>query len=66
MSTFAFNSKDPGAIAEAVVHFYKEGKEEEFVNNVIEEKEKFSWGKMVKVVESFQSEINELDIGTTK
>ena len=56
MSIFAFNSKDPGAIAEAVVLFYKEGKEEEFVNNVIEEKEKFSWDRMVKVVESFQPE----------
>jgi glycosyltransferase involved in cell wall biosynthesis len=51
---YIVNSKDPGAIAEAVVHFYKEGKEGEFVNNVIEEKEKFSWDKMVKTIESFQ------------
>jgi glycosyltransferase involved in cell wall biosynthesis len=48
-------AKDAGAIAEAVVRFYKEGKEEEFVKNVIQEKETFSWGNMIETIESFPS-----------
>jgi glycosyltransferase involved in cell wall biosynthesis len=50
---FIVNSKDPKAIADAVVYFYKEGKEEEFVNNIKREKEKFSWDRMVQTIESF-------------
>jgi len=46
--------RDPQAIADAVVSFYKEGKEEEFVNNIIKEKEKFSWDRMVETIESFR------------
>jgi glycosyltransferase involved in cell wall biosynthesis len=42
------------AIADAIVSFYKEGKEEAFVNNITKEKEKFSWDKMVETLESFQ------------
>ncbi len=45
-------TRDPQAIANAVFSFYKEGKEEEFVNNIMKEKEKFSWDRMVKVIES--------------
>jgi glycosyltransferase involved in cell wall biosynthesis len=50
---FVVNSKEPKAIADAVVCFYKEGKEEEFVKNIEKEKQKFSWDKMVEVIESF-------------
>lgn len=50
---YVVNSKDPKAIADAVVHFYKDGKEEEFVNNIKREKEKFSWDRMVQTIESF-------------
>lgn len=45
--------RDPQAIADAVISFYKEGEKEEFVNNIIEKKEKFSWDGMVEAIESF-------------
>jgi glycosyltransferase involved in cell wall biosynthesis len=47
-------AEDSQALAGAVVAFYKEGKEKEFVNNIIKRKEEFSWGRMVEMVESFQ------------
>jgi glycosyltransferase involved in cell wall biosynthesis len=47
-------ARDSEAIANAVVSFYKEGKEEEFVSNIIKEKEKFSWDRMVETIESFR------------
>ncbi|MHC4183600.1 MAG: glycosyltransferase, partial [Planctomycetota bacterium] len=50
---FVVNSKEPKAIADAVVRFYKEGKEEVFVKNIVKEKEKFSWDRMVEEIESF-------------
>ena len=51
---YIVDSKDPKAIAEVVIYFYKEGKEEELVNNIIKGKEKFSWNRMVEAIESFQ------------
>ncbi len=47
-------ARDSEAIANAVVSFYKEGKDEEFMNNIMKEKEKFSWDRMVETIESFQ------------
>ena len=44
------NSK---ALADAIIHFYENKNEEEFVNNIIKEREKFSWDRMVEVIESF-------------
>lgn len=47
--------RDSEAIANAVVSFYEEGKAEEFVvDNIIKEKEKFSWDRMVETIESFR------------
>ena len=50
---YIVNSKDPKAIADAVVYFYTEGKEEEFLNNIKAEKEKFSWDRIVETIENF-------------
>jgi glycosyltransferase involved in cell wall biosynthesis len=41
----------PEAVADAVVRFYKEGREQEFVRNVQEEKKKYSWENMVQAIE---------------
>jgi glycosyltransferase involved in cell wall biosynthesis len=46
-------ARDSQAIAKAVIAFYKEGREDGFVKNIIQEKEKFSWDKMVETIESF-------------
>jgi len=45
--------RNPQAIADAVVSFYKGGREEEFVKNIIQEQGKFSWDRMVETIESF-------------
>jgi glycosyltransferase involved in cell wall biosynthesis len=39
------------AVADAVTQFYVEEKEQEFVNNVREEKRKYSWDRMVEGIE---------------
>ena len=39
------------AIADAVISFYSQKKEEVFGNNIKKEKEKFSWDRMVDVIE---------------
>ncbi len=51
---FIVNSRDPKAIADAVILFYKEGKEEKFVDSIKMEKEKFSWDRMIETIESFK------------
>jgi glycosyltransferase involved in cell wall biosynthesis len=39
-------------VAQAILKFYKENKEPEFVHNVLEEKKKYSWKVMVEKVKS--------------
>jgi D-inositol-3-phosphate glycosyltransferase len=41
---------DPLKIADAIVRFYEENKEEEFSKFASVEKEKYSWGKMVEAI----------------
>ncbi|MFH1295823.1 MAG: glycosyltransferase [Bacteroidota bacterium] len=43
---------DPQHIADAIVKFYRENKEQEFSAEVAIEKEKYSWSKMLEAVES--------------
>jgi D-inositol-3-phosphate glycosyltransferase len=44
-------SPESKAIAEAIIDFYKNERREYFTQNVISEKEKFSWGSMVETIE---------------
>ncbi len=44
---------NPQAIASAIISFYKNGKEEEFVSNIMLEHNKFSWESMVASIEGF-------------
>jgi Glycosyltransferase len=53
---YVLPSKDPGAIADAVVRFYTECKAEQFEKNVIEEAYKFSWDRMTEAVEELWTE----------
>jgi glycosyltransferase involved in cell wall biosynthesis len=50
---FVIKPQNPEAIAEAVINFYKEKKEAEFVANIVKIKDKFSWQRLVEVIESF-------------
>ena len=45
-------TNNPQAIAEAVVDFYSMGKEDEFVYNIRQEAERFSWDRMVEHIET--------------
>ena len=41
---------DPGEISEAILRFYREGKEEEYAANALLEKQKYSWGNMIDAI----------------
>jgi glycosyltransferase involved in cell wall biosynthesis len=49
---FVAPPENPTALAEAVVRFYRENKEREFVEHVKLEKKKYSWDYMIEVIES--------------
>jgi len=48
---FIVKSEAPEEVANAVVRFYKEGREAEFVRNVHSEKKKYSWDNLVQAIE---------------
>jgi len=50
--------KDSRALAEAVIRYFAENKEKEFTKNIMEEKGKFSWKNLIKVIESVANEEN--------
>ncbi|UCF90809.1 MAG: glycosyltransferase [Desulfobacterales bacterium] len=45
--------QDSQAIAQAIIAFYEQAKEAEFVANIQRDRGKFSWDKMVETIESF-------------
>jgi len=51
----------PAAIADAIVDFYENNRREYFTQNVISEKEKFSWGSMVETIEIVYNNILKLN-----
>ena len=44
---FIVDAKNPSQLAEAILRFYNENKEEEFTRNTDKELDKYSWGKFV-------------------
>jgi len=48
-------SNNPAALAHAIVRFYDEGKEEEFIANVRQEKRKYSWERLVEAIDELMS-----------
>jgi len=49
---------DPSQIAYAIYRFFSMNKEAEFVENVKEEKKKYSWERLIDVIDSLLIEIN--------
>jgi glycosyltransferase involved in cell wall biosynthesis len=47
--------RDPRAIADAVISFYSEEKEEEFARNIQRQSHTFSWERMVEAIEGFDN-----------
>jgi glycosyltransferase involved in cell wall biosynthesis len=48
---FIVKPEAPEEVANAVIRFYKEGREPEFVHNVSVEKKKYSWENLVQAIE---------------
>lgn len=48
---FIVKPEAPDEVANAVIRFYKEGREPEFVHNVSVEKKKYSWENLVQAIE---------------
>jgi glycosyltransferase involved in cell wall biosynthesis len=46
-----------GAIREAILRFYREKKEDEFISNIFEEKKKYTWEKMVESINRLKETI---------
>ena len=44
---------DEHAVAHAIITFYSENKEQDFIQHIVEEKKKYSWQAMVEKVKSF-------------
>jgi glycosyltransferase involved in cell wall biosynthesis len=53
---FIVKKENPKQLADAILRFYKENKEHEFVNNISKEVEKYSWSKFVEgIIELLQN-----------
>lgn len=53
---YVVESKDELALAEAIIAYYRDKKEEEFETNVRTEAYKFSWDRMVEVIEELEKD----------
>lgn len=51
---------EPSEIASAIIRFYDEKKEEEFMVNASREKEKYSWSKMLEAIEKLSTMIQKI------
>jgi glycosyltransferase involved in cell wall biosynthesis len=48
---YLVNPGDPRALADAILRFFADGKAVEFIENIKSRKERFSWERMVEVIE---------------
>jgi len=49
---------DPGALSKAIISYFKANKEKEFRKNIEREKKRFSWDKMIEIIEEFNNKLN--------
>lgn len=52
MTGFLVEPEDAETLAEAVIRFYEENREADFVQHIAGEEQKFSWDRMAEVIES--------------
>ena len=50
---FLVRPQDPDDLARAIVRFFRESKFDEFANHIREERQRFSWKRMVETIENF-------------
>ncbi|MBN3034127.1 MAG: glycosyltransferase [Bacteroidales bacterium] len=48
---------EPGEVAEAIVRFYLEGHEQEFISNMADEKKKYSWERLTGAIDELLASI---------
>jgi glycosyltransferase involved in cell wall biosynthesis len=53
---FIVPPSDPASLAQAILRYYQEAREPDFIKNVSAEKGKYSWDRMVQAVEGFVTE----------
>jgi glycosyltransferase involved in cell wall biosynthesis len=53
---FIVSPSDPARLSQAIVRYYQEAREPDFIKNVRTEKAKYSWDRMVQAVEGFMTE----------
>jgi len=53
---FVVPPKNPAALADAVVRFFEEGRGAEFSAAIEQERERFSWKRMVETIEELMRE----------
>jgi len=53
---FVVPPNNPAALADAIIRFYDEHREQDFVSRVVQEKRKYSWDTMVSAIEDLAGE----------
>jgi glycosyltransferase involved in cell wall biosynthesis len=56
---------DTDAIRDAILRFYRESREDEFIQNILEEKKKYTWEKMVESINTLKQTIKSGKDGKT-
>ena len=46
--------KDVNGLAEAIIHYFEAEKEQEFIENIHAEEQRFSWERMVEAIQTFE------------
>lgn len=58
---YVVESASPEALAESIIRFYREDRAEEFTKNIVKEQEKYSWDRMVEIIEGFLKSFGDRD-----
>lgn len=56
---YVVEEKNPRKLADAIIDFYENKKEEEFIENVKQEAERFSWERMRETIENLEKAMND-------
>lgn len=54
---YVVETQNPDAIANAVIHYFNENRKEQFLLNIQEQEDRFSWDRMVEIIERLTCDI---------
>jgi glycosyltransferase involved in cell wall biosynthesis len=49
---FLVDPADPAALADAVVRYYREAREKEFIEGIRKQRERLSWDRFIEAIEA--------------